>query len=72
MKTSVSVTVDTDLLEQAKHLNIDISRVLEESLETRLMQLRERNWLSENKPALDSYARYLEENELFSDEHRSF
>jgi antitoxin CcdA len=51
-KRRVNLSVRSDYLDQAKKADINLSRMLEESLEVRLRQERERQWLEENREAI--------------------
>lgn len=71
-KTRVSVTIDEDLVAQAKAAGINLSAVAEDAirLETRAEEMRQ--WAQENKAALEAKARLIEEEGLWSDGLRMF
>ncbi len=71
-KRATNLSVNADLLDQAKALNINLSRTLEESLEQRIRQENRRKWLVDNKEAIDAYNKRIEEYGCFSDGVRSF
>ena len=47
-KKTTSLTINTDLLVQAKELNINISSILESALIQTLKQRKRDNWIKEN------------------------
>lgn len=71
-KRPTNLSVNSDLLEQAKALNINLSRTLEESLENRIREEKRRKWLEENCEAIEAYNKRIEEHGCFSDGVRSF
>ena len=65
VKQRVNLTVRQDYLEQARKAGVNLSRVLEESLEARLKQERERRWLEENREGIVEYNAYIEKYGLW-------
>jgi len=62
--------INTDLLQQAKQLNINFSQTLAQHLAE--IVRRRGQWLEENKNALDEYNRRIETRGTFSDGLRRF
>jgi antitoxin CcdA len=71
-KKPTNVTVNSDLLKQAKALDINLSAALEQTLIELVRQKQAAAWLAENRDAIDEYNRFVEENGTFADELRSF
>lgn len=71
-KKATSLTVNSDLLAQAKSLGINLSAVLEQSLAQAVRKLKAEAWLRENRSAMDTYNRDVEEHGTFSDDLRAF
>ena len=71
-KRPTNLTVNTDLLNQAKDMNINISSILEAALANAVKQRKREAWLSENHDAINAYNEYVEQFGLFSDELRTF
>ena len=67
-KRAVNLFVDVELLDEARHLRINISETLENRLRTIVRGERERRWLEANKPALDAYNLLVSREGLLSDE----
>lgn len=71
-KKAANLSVNSDLLRQAKELKINLSQALEERLAELVRQRRRQQWLAENREALDSYNRRIESQGVFSDGLRRF
>lgn len=71
-KKPANLSVNSDLLNQAKNLNINLSQVLEHGLAVQVKQRRREQWLAENRAALDAYNKHIERDGLFGDSLRSF
>lgn len=71
-KRSVNLTVNSDLLAQAKQLGINLSAVLEHSLAQRVKELKAEAWLEENRSAVAIYNQDVENQGVFSEGLRSF
>lgn len=54
-KRAVNLSIDEAKLAQARALKLNLSRLLEESLDQRLQKERERQWLEENREAIEAY-----------------
>ena len=71
-KKSANLSINADLLQQAKQLNINLSQTLEQHLVEIVRQARSSRWLEENENALDEYNRRVETHGTFSDGLRRF
>lgn len=71
-KKSANLSINADLLRQAKQLNINLSQALEQRLAEIIRQAQRSQWLAENKNALDEYNRRIESRGIFSDGLRRF
>jgi len=71
-KKSANLSINADLLQQAKQLNINLSQTLEQHLAEIIRQAQRSQWLAENKNALDVYNRRIEKQGAFSDGLRRF
>jgi antitoxin CcdA len=63
-KKPVNLSVNSDLLRQAKELKVNVSQVLEVALASQVKRLREAQWLEDNKAAIEAYNQHVEENGL--------
>lgn len=71
-KKSTNVSVNIELLRQAKALNINLSQTLEERLAELVREAHRIRWLEENQEALNDYNRRVERHGVFSDGLRRF
>jgi antitoxin CcdA len=71
-KKATNVSVNAALLQQAKAFNINLSSTLEQALISKLKLLQADTWQAENKTAIDSYNRHIEQNGVFGDDVRAF
>ena len=71
-KKSANLSVNTDLLEQAKALNINLSKAFEEGLAGLVVEEKRKRWLKENQEAIEAYNQRIEDHGCFSEGVRSF
>ncbi len=71
-KKAANLSINSDLLEQAKALNINLSRTLEQGLEQHIRAEKRKRWQEENREAIDAYNKRVDEYGVFSDGVRSF
>ncbi len=71
-KRAANVSVRSDLLEQARRHDINLSRALEERLVELLREKQRTAWLLRNRAAIDAYNKRVERDGVFSDGLRSF
>jgi antitoxin CcdA len=66
-KKPVNLTINSDLLRQARELKLNLSRTLEERLVEILKEERARRWQEENREAIEAHNRFVEKHGLFND-----
>lgn len=71
-KKACNVSVNEDLLRQAKELGINLSQTLEEGLQRRVREAKAKAWAEENREAIESQTRWIEKHGLLSDHFRMF
>jgi antitoxin CcdA len=71
-KKATNVSINSELLQEAKILKINLSATLEQELVRLIKQKRRAQWLKENRPALDDYNAFVEKHGVFSDGLRQF
>ncbi|RJF79334.1 post-segregation antitoxin CcdA [Azospirillum cavernae] len=71
-KRATNVSLNSDLLEQAKALGVNVSRACERGLAAQITELREKRWLDENRAALASSNAYVEAHGLPLAKHRPY
>ena len=71
-KKATNLSVNSDLLNQARSLNINLSSTFEAALKQVLAEQHQKQWKVENRAAVQAYNEFVEDNGLFSDEYRNF
>ena len=71
-KRPANLSVNGDLLNKAREMNINLSATLERALAATLREKQKAEWLTENKTAIEAYNQHVEQQSVFSDGLRSF
>lgn len=71
-KKAANLSINSDLLKQARELDINLSAALEQALVQLVKQRQQERWLAENRQAIRAYNQSVEEHGTFSDNLRSF
>jgi antitoxin CcdA len=71
-KKPTNLSINSDLLKQAKELDINLSATLEEALTTQLKTKQAELWLEQNKKAIAAYNKSVDEIGVFSEGLRGF
>jgi antitoxin CcdA len=71
-KKPTNLSINSDLLRQAKEHHINLSQTLELRLEELLREEKQRKWQIENQEAVEEYNKRIETRGVFSDGLRQF
>jgi antitoxin CcdA len=71
-KKPTNLSINSDLLRQAKDYHINLSNALEQRLVEMLIEEKRREWKEENHDAIEAYNRRIEAGGVFSDGLRRF
>jgi len=71
-KKATNLSINSDLLRQAKELNINLSQQVEGYLSELVRKAKEQKWLSENEEAIAAYNDRIEKEGVFSEGLRRF
>lgn len=71
-KRAANLSVNAELLDQAKALEINLSATFERALEGEVRARKREQWLAENREAIAAYNERIERDGTFSDGLRSF
>ena len=71
-KRPANLSINSDLLRQAKSYNINLSQTLEQRLVELVRESQRQEWLMENQAALVEYNSRIETCGVFSDSLRRF
>ena len=72
IRKAANLSIDADLLAEAKALSVNISRAAEAGISEAVRKEKERLWKEENREAIEGWNRYFEENGLPFSEYRGF
>lgn len=71
-KQSINVTLESDLVQRAKALKVNFSRLLTKAVENEVKALEAEEWKRQNAQAMEDVNGFMAEVGHFSDEHRKF
>lgn len=71
-KSRTNVSIDRDLLQEARARGINLSALVEAAIRDRLREEASARWLDENRESIEGYNRQVQERGVFSDGLRSF
>lgn len=71
-KKATNLSLNSDLLQRCRALNINLSATLEQALNEKLALTSAEKWADENKNAIKAYNDFVEEKGCFGDEYRKF
>lgn len=71
-RKATNISVDTNLIAEAKELEVNVSRAAEEGIAKAVADKKAKRWLAENKEALESSNRYVEKHGLPLSKYRLF
>lgn len=72
IRKAANLSIDADVLAEAKALSVNISRAAEAGISDAVRKEKERRWKEENREALESWNRWVEENGIPLAEYRQF
>jgi len=68
----VNLTVDANLLREARDQGINLSATLERALAEELRRSRRERWLADNREGIEAYNELVDQHGAFADTLRSF
>ncbi|RAU23676.1 acetoacetyl-CoA synthase [Paramagnetospirillum kuznetsovii] len=71
-KKAVNLSINSDLLRQARELGLNLSQALEQGIGEAVRAAKAKDWSEENREAIEARHRWVEENGLWSDGLRLF
>ena len=72
VRKAANLSIDADLLAEAKALSVSISRAAEDGIAKAVKAEKERLWREENREALESWNAYVEKHGLPLAKYRQF
>ncbi len=71
-KKATNISINSDLIRQAKEYKINLSKTLEHELDKLIRKKAEEAWLEETQEAVESYNRHIAENGTFGQQVKGF
>jgi len=71
-KKATNLSINKELLAEARSLNINLSATLEQALAESVREKKRQQWIAENRDAIQVCNELVEKNGLFSDKYRVF
>jgi antitoxin CcdA len=71
-KQPTNLSVNSDLLEKARELGVDLATTLEEALALQVQRRQRAAWLEENREAIEAYNEHVAQHGVFSAGLRGF
>ncbi|WP_062270066.1 type II toxin-antitoxin system CcdA family antitoxin [Endozoicomonas arenosclerae] len=68
-KARTSISLDEEVLENVKRLNLNLSEIANEAAIQSIKQSKTEQWKQENKEALDEYNAFIERHGTFGEKH---
>ena len=71
-KKATNLSLNSDLLQKARDLKVNLSATLEQALKDKLKSVEDERWKKENKAAIAAYNEFVADNGCVDDEFRNF
>lgn len=71
-KKATNLSLNSDLLNKCRALNINLSATLEQALQAKLAEANSGKWAAENRNAIRAYNEFVEEHGCFGEEYKEF
>lgn len=71
-RKATNLSIDQNLIAEAKALDLNVSRVAEEGIAAAVREEKNRRWKEENKEAIESWNEWVRENGLPLAKYRLF
>lgn len=71
-RRATNLSLDEALVAEARALELNLSRIVEDRLREVVQKERARRWLEENRPGFEAFARFVEKNGIFNEDDREW
>ena len=71
-KRAANVSIDAEILAEAKAMKINLSQTLEDELRKRVQDERVKRFQEEHREAIESHNRFIEKHGIWSKKYRSW
>lgn len=69
---ATNLSLDQELVAEARALDLNLSRIVEDRLREAVKEERTRRWLEENREGFEAFARFVEKSGIFNEEDREW
>lgn len=71
-RKTTHLSINSDLLRQAREEKINLSQALEKHLAESMLEIKQKRWRKSSREAVDEYAAFVEKHGCFGDTLRCF
>jgi len=71
-KKATHLSINSDLLRQAREEKINLSQALEKHLAESMLEIKRQRWRENSREAIEEYAQFVEKHGCFGDALRCF
>lgn len=71
-RRATNLSLDETLVAEARALDLNLSRIVEDRLREVVREERARRWLEENREGFEAFARFVEKNGIFNEDEREW
>ena len=71
-KKATNLSLNSDLLNKARNLKVNLSATLEQALTEKLKAAESEKWKNDNKASIEAYNDFVAQNGCLSDEFRDY
>jgi antitoxin CcdA len=71
-KKTTHLSINSDLLRQAREEKINLSQALEKHLAESMLEIKRERWRESSREAIEEYAQFVEKHGCFGDSVRCF
>ncbi len=71
-RRATNLSLDAALVAEARALELNLSRIVEDRLREVVREERARRWLEENQAGFEAFARFVEKTGIFNEDEREW
>jgi len=71
-RRATNLSLDEKLVAEARELELNVSRIVEDRLREVVRDERARRWLEENRAGFEAFERFVEKNGIFNEDEREW
>lgn len=71
-RRATNLSLDETVVAEARALELNVSRIVEDRLREVVKEERARRWLEENRAGFDAFERFVEQNGIFNEDGREW